>query len=103
MNKDKYIKISKTDFLKKVRAKDEYFRSLEAYLVKNSFRYNIDSEECYVYVKDKDEAMLTGLNLSLSKIMYFDGEKLLPITLTKKRNKGDKKIIITNNLGEKIR
>ncbi len=105
MNKDKYIKISKTDFLKKVtlsRSEDNYFRSLEAYLVKNNCKYNIYGEDCFIYVKDKDEAMLLGINLNLFKIMYFDGKKLLPITLTKKRNKGDRKIIITNNLGEKI-
>lgn len=104
MDKEKYIKISKTDFLIKItRCLDSHFRSLEAYLIKNNFKYHIDSGECYVYVKDKGSAMLLGFRLKFPKIMYFDGEKLIPITLMKKRDKAERKIIITNNLGEKIK
>ena len=105
MDKEKYIKISKIDFLNKVslpRSEDSYFRSLEAYLVKNNREYNILGEDCFVYVKDKEEAMILGINLNFNKINYFDGKKLLPIVLINKKNKEDKKIIITNNLGEEV-
>lgn len=40
----KYIKISKTDFSRKItrsRSLDSHFRSLEAYLIKNNFKYHI--------------------------------------------------------------
>ena len=103
MNKEKFIKISKIDFLKKVtlfRSEDSYFRSLEAYLVKYNRNYNIDRDDCFIYVKDKEDAMNLGIKLDFRKINYFDGEKSLPIVLIKKRKKNQTKVIIDIGAGE---
>lgn len=100
----KYIKISQSNFLKvtSFHSGDSYFRSLEAYLVKNNRKYNIDEEDCFIYVNDKEDAMSLGFYFNFHKIMYFDGQELLSLALVKKKVKESTRMIISNNSGEEI-
>lgn len=105
----KYIKMSYTDFstVPIRRLPESHFRSLEAYLIRNNRKYNIDGEDCIIYVNDKEDAMSLGFHFNFKKIMYFDGAELLSITLFAKnqnqdQNKGPSIEMIDNNTGEKI-
>lgn len=104
INNYKYIKISQLDFINinSSRSGDSYFRSIEAYLVKNNRKYNVNDQEFIIYVSDKEDAMNIGFIFKLGKIEYFDGQELLSIILIKKRKKEERKIIIDNSTGEKI-
>lgn len=103
--KQKYIKISHSDFLRLplVRSTNSYFRSLEAYLRKNNRAYNIDGQTCIIYVSDKNDAMSVGLHFNLRRLEYFDGLELLPLILTaKEKNRGRPKSMIFDSAGKPI-
>lgn len=108
VSNQKYIKISQSNFLRRItssRLGDSYFRSLEAYLVRNNRKYNIDGDDCFIYVNDKEDAMSLGFHFDFQKIMYFDGNELLPIILVVKNNNQDKgpwREMVDSNTGEKI-
>ena len=101
----KYIKISYSKFFKGPfsRSSDSYLRSIEAYLIRNNRKYNIEGEECIIYVNDKEDAMSLGFHFNFRRIMYFDGIELLPVMLVAKdRKEGPEREMTDNNTGERM-
>ena len=102
--KQKYIKIPLSDFLEYPlrRAEKSYFRSLEKYLEKNNRLYNLDDQNCIVYVDDKNDAMGMGLHFGLRRLEYYDGLELSTIALIGQEKKpGRPKNIIFDNASGK--
>lgn len=100
----KYIIIKKSHFNGDdlTRSVNSYFRSLEAYLAKNNRKYNIEEENCFIFVNDKEDAMSLGFYFNFHKIMYFDGQELLSLALVKKKVNESTRMIISDNSGEEI-
>lgn len=99
--KQKYIKIPLSDFLEYFswRSEKSYSRSLEKYLEKNNRLYNLDDQNCIVYVDDKNDAMRMGLHFGLRRLEYYDGFELSTIVLVgQEKKRGRPKNTIFDNI-----
>ena len=102
--KQKYIKIPLSDFLEysSWQPAESYFRSLEKYFEKNNRLYNLDDQNCIVYVDDKNDAMIIGLHFGLRRLEYYDGFELSTIVLIgQERKRGRLTNIVFDNASGK--
>jgi hypothetical protein len=102
LNRKESVKISASDFpTSYFRKPESHLRSLEHYLKINNREYNIEGQECTIFVHDKLDAMKIGLDFHLTSVEYFNGLKFERLNLKADQKRGRPRNIVIDNVSGK--
>lgn len=99
-----FLVIKSTDFhqMPQFRTVESYMRSVEKYLERNSKMFEYRNDSYIIYVSNKQDAMIIGMDFKLKKIDFYDGDKFEVVTLISKSQNLSNPTVTDTETGETI-